>query len=167
MNKPNKAIFLDRDGVINKERSTYVKTVSELEIFSGVASAVKKLKDAGFLVIIVTNQSAVNRGLTNHDNVNDIHFNIQEYFRKNDTFIDGFYYCPHRPDENCSCRKPKPGLLLKAAEELKIDLQSSWMIGDSDSDIQAAKLAGCKSIKINAETSLTSAIQTILSSIGS
>ena len=167
MNKPNKAIFLDRDGVINKERSTYVKTVSELEIFSGVANSVKKLKDAGFLVIVVTNQSAVNRGLTNHNNINNIHFNIQEYFKKNGTLIDGFYYCPHRPDENCYCRKPKPGLLLKAAEELKIDLKSSWMVGDSDSDIQAAKLAGCKSIKISAEMSFTSAIQTILSSVGS
>lgn len=162
MDKPNKAIFLDRDGVINKERSTYVKTVSELEIFSGVANSVKKLKDAGFLVVVVTNQSAVNRGLTNHDNINDIHLYLQEYFRKNDTFVDGFYYCPHRPDENCYCRKPKPGLLLKAVEELKIDLKSSWMIGDSDSDIQAAKLVGCKSIKIGADMSLASAIQRIL-----
>ena len=167
MNKPNKAIFLDRDGVINKERSTYVKTISELEIFSGVANSVKKLKDAGFLVVVVTNQSAVNRGLTNHDNINDIHLYLQEYFRKNGTFIDGFYYCPHRPDENCYCRKPKPGLLLKAVEELKIDLKASWMIGDSDSDIQAAKLAGCKSIKIGVDMSFASAIRKILNSIDS
>jgi D-glycero-D-manno-heptose 1,7-bisphosphate phosphatase len=162
MSKSNKAIFLDRDGVINKEKSTYVKTVSELEIFSGIANSIKKLKDAGFLVIVITNQSAVNRGLTNHDNVNYIHFNIQEYLRKNGTFIDKFYYCPHRPDENCSCRKPKPGLLLKAAGELNIDLNSSWMIGDSDSDIEAAKSAGCKSIKINSDISFTSAVKIIL-----
>ena len=167
MNKPNKAIFLDRDGVINKERSTYVKTISELEIFSGVANSVKKLKDAGFLVVVVTNQSAVNRCLTNHDNINDIHLYLQEYFRKNGTFIDGFYYCPHRPDENCYCRKPKPGLLLKVVEELKIDLKASWMIGDSDSDIQAAKLAGCKSIKISVDMSFASAIRKILNSIDS
>lgn len=165
MNKPNKAIFLDRDGVINKDKSTYVKTVSELEIFSDVAKSIKKLKDAGFLVIVITNQSAINRGLTNHDNVNDIHTNIQEYFQKNGTFIDKFYYCPHRPDENCSCRKPKPGLLLKAAGDLNLDLNSSWMIGDSDSDIEAAKSAGCKSIKISKDILLTSAVQRILNSI--
>lgn len=160
--KANRAIFLDRDGVINKEKSTYVKTVSELEIFSGVENSIKKLKDAGFLVIVITNQSAVNRGLTNHDNINDIHYNIQEYLQKNGTFIDKFYYCPHRPDENCSCRKPKPGLLLKAVEDLNIDLNSSWMIGDSDSDIEAAKSTGCKSIKINSYTSFDSAVQRIL-----
>lgn len=167
MNKHNKAIFLDRDGVINKEKSTYVKTVSELEIFPNVENSVRKLKDAGFLIIVVTNQSAINRGLTNHHNISEIHSNIQEHFKKNNTSIDGFYYCPHRPDENCSCRKPKPGLLLKAADELKIDLKSSWMIGDNDSDVEAAESAGCRSIKINHDVSFATAVQQILNSIDS
>ena len=164
MNNANKAIFLDRDGVINKERSSYVKSISELEIFTNVANSIKKLKDAGFLVVVITNQSAINRGLTNHENVDAIHSHIQEYFRKNGTLIDKFYYCPHRPDENCFCRKPNPGLLLQAAKDLQIDLRCSWMIGDSDSDIQAAKNAGCKAIKISLEVSLDSAIKEILNS---
>ncbi len=163
MNKLKKAVFLDRDGVINKERTDYVKTISELEILPGITESVKSLKDAGFLVIVITNQSAVNRGLTNHDNIRDIHFAIQEYFKKNGTSIDAFFYCPHRPDENCDCRKPKAGLLLKATDEFNIDLKSSWLIGDKDSDLQAAKIAGCKSIKIQPNGALREVVQTILS----
>ncbi|MGI0073207.1 MAG: D-glycero-alpha-D-manno-heptose-1,7-bisphosphate 7-phosphatase [Nitrosotalea sp.] len=162
MSRLYRAVFLDRDGVINKERSDYVKTISELEILPGVEKSIKKLRDAGYLVVVITNQSAINRGLTSHENVHRIHSVIQEYFKKNGTLIDGFYYCPHRPDEKCYCRKPNPGLLLKAVEDLKIDPKSSWMIGDSDSDIQAAKLAGCKSVKISPEVSLNTAIQNIL-----
>lgn len=163
MNELHKAIFLDRDGVINKERNDYVKTVSELEIFPGVGESVKQLKDAGFHVIVITNQSAVNRGLTNHNNIRDIHSTIQECLRRSGTSIDGFFYCPHRPDENCECRKPKAGLLLQAAYEFKIDLKSSWMIGDNDIDVQAAKLVGCNAIKIDDKITLNDAIQNILS----
>jgi D-glycero-D-manno-heptose 1,7-bisphosphate phosphatase len=163
MNKLHKAIFLDRDGVINKERIDYVKTPSELEILSGVAESIKQLKDAGFLIIVITNQSAINRGLTNHDSVKNIHITIQEYCKRNGTSIDAFFYCPHRPDENCNCRKPKAGLLLRAINEFKINLKSSWMIGDNDSDLEAAKLAGCNSIKIQPNGGLSKAVQTILS----
>ena len=158
----NKAVFLDRDGVINKERSDYVKTVSELEILSNISRSIKLLKDAGFLVIVITNQSAINRGLTTHENVKNVHNTIQEFLKKNGTAVDGFYYCPHISEENCFCRKPKPGLLQKAAQEFDIELKSSWMIGNNDSDVEAAINAGCKAIKINTKKTLENAIFEIL-----
>ncbi len=165
MDKFTRAIFLDRDGVINRERTDYVKSVSELEILPGVAESIKKLKDAGFIIIVITNQSAINRGLTNHDNVKNIHTTIQDYCKKNGTLIDAFFYCPHRPDENCMCRKPNAGLLLRASVEFNIDLKSSWMIGDRDSDLQAAKLAGCNFIKIQSNGELKHVIQTLLMNV--
>ena len=161
MNKLHKTVFLDRDGVINKNRSDYIKTVEELTILD-IIDSIKKLKDSGFLVVVISNQSAINRGLTNHKNVQEIHAVIQEYLKKNGTQIDAFYYCPHRPDENCSCRKPKTGLLKKAVNDLKIDLKSSWMIGDGDSDIEAAQEVGCKAIKITKNLRLKEAVESIL-----
>ena len=157
-----KAVFVDRDGVINQERSDYVKTISELEIYPNVAKNITLLKDAGFLVIVITNQSAVNRGIVTHEMINQIHNSIQDHLKKYGTFLDGFYYCPHTPNENCNCRKPKSGLLQKAILELNIDLNSSWMIGDSDSDIEAADSIGCKAIKISGNFSLDNAVKKIL-----
>ena len=163
MNNLYKTVFLDRDGIINKNRPDYVKTIDELEILE-VAESIKKLKDNGFLVVVISNQSAINRGLTNHENVKQIHSTIQEYLKKNGTKIDAFYYCPHRPDEDCDCRKPKPGLFKKAIAELKIDPKSSWLVGDRDSDIQAGQSVGCKTIKIAENARLNEAIQRILNS---
>lgn len=160
-----KAIFLDRDGVVNKNRRDYVKNISELEILPNVSESIKKLKDFGFLVLVITNQSAINRGMTSHEDLEKIHETIQMYLKTNETFIDAFYYCPHKPEENCVCRKPKPGLLIKAAKELKIDLRSSWMIGDQDSDVEAGDLAGCNSIKICPGFELRDAVEVIIESI--
>lgn len=160
----NKAVFFDRDGVINKERKDYVKTVDELELFPGIATHLKKLKEAGFLLAIVTNQSAINRGLTNHKNVQEIHMTIQNFLNRNGTSIDGFYVCPHRPDEGCQCRKPEPGLLFEAARELHINLKSSWFIGDKESDILASKKAGCMSLKIDTSMTFENAVNHILQS---
>jgi len=157
-----KTVFVDRDGVINQERSDYVKSISELEIYPNVAKNIKLLKDAGFLVIVITNQSAVNRGIVTHETINQIHNSIQDHLKKYGTFLDGFYYCPHTPNENCNCRKPKSGLLQQAILELNIDLNSSWMIGDRDSDIEAAISIGCKAIKINDNFSLDNAVEKIL-----
>ena len=162
MNNLKRAIFFDRDGVINKERKDYVKTVAELEIFSNIVEPIKRFRNAGFLIIVITNQSAINRGLTTDEEINQIHATIQNFLRKNGTMIDRFYYCSHRPDENCICRKPKPGLFLIAAAQMNIDLKSSWMIGYKDSDLQAATVAGCKSIKITNETNLVKATELIL-----
>lgn len=162
MNDLKKAVFFDRDGVINKERKDYVKTIHELEIFPNVAKAIKLLKNQGFFIVVVSNQSAINRGLTSHDNVKAIHNKLQEFLQQNETSIDAFYYCPHRPDENCECRKPKPGLLLKAIKELKIDPSQSWIIGNNESDITAGKNVGCRTIKVDSPTNLDAAIEQIL-----
>lgn len=162
MNNFRKAIFLDRDGVLNRERKDYVKNISELEIFPEIEIPIKKLKKNGFLLIIITNQSAINRGIITLDNVQQIHQYIQNYLRKFEIEIDGFFICPHRPDENCMCRKPKSGLILRAIDEFKIDIKSSWMIGDNDSDIIAAKNIGCKAIKIEKGLNFNQAVEKVL-----
>jgi D,D-heptose 1,7-bisphosphate phosphatase len=162
MSDLQKCVFLDRDGVINKERTDYVKNILELEIFSEITESIKKLKINGFLVIIITNQSAINRGLTSHEDIEKIHNAIQVFLKQNNTFVDGFYYCPHRPDENCDCRKPKPGLILRAAKERKIDLTKSWMVGDNESDLKAGISAGCKVKKVDSKNKLDSIVKDIL-----
>ena len=156
------AIFLDRDGVVNQERKDYVKSISEFKIFESVPSAINLLKKNGFLIILVTNQSAINRGLITTDILNEIHDYLQDYLSKYNATIDAIYFCPHKPDENCDCRKPKPGLILKAAKELDIDLTQSWFIGDSQSDIDAAKIVGCKSFLVDEKRNLNEAVQEIL-----
>ena len=162
MTNLHKAIFFDRDGVLNKERKDYVKIHSELEIFPNIGHLIKKLTDAGFLIIVITNQSAINRGFTSHENLSEIHSKLQKFLQKNDTKIDSFYYCPHTPNENCDCRKPNPGLILRAVDEFKINLQKSWMIGDNDTDIQAAINSGCKYFKINSNHELPQIVKKIL-----
>ena len=153
------AIFLDRDGVINQERKDYVKNLNEFKIFSGVAEAIDLLRKKNFLIIIITNQSAINRKLLDINTLENIHIFFQEYLKKNNTSVDAIYYCPHLPEENCSCRKPKPGLILNAAKDLKIDLKKSWMIGDSQKDIEAASNAGCNSILLKSNQNLLDVIK--------
>lgn len=149
-----KAIFLDRDGVINKERKDYVKSIKEFQILDDIPKAIKMLKNSGFLIIVITNQSAINRGLVKIETLNEIHDFLQQILKENNTSIDDFYFCPHRPDENCYCRKPNPGMLEKAAQEHDIDMNQSFLIGDSLSDIQAAQKAGCKGILLNQNQNL-------------
>jgi len=145
----NKAVFLDRDGVINKERKDYVKSIKEFQILDNIPKAIKMLKEEGFLIIVITNQSAINRGLITIETLNEIHNHLQKILKNNNTSIDDFYFCPHRPDENCQCRKPNPGMLVKATQEHDINMNQSFMIGNSLTDIQAAQKAGCKGILLN------------------
>ena len=142
----HKAIFLDRDGVINEERKDYVKNIDEFKLIKNSLNAIKFLKEKNFLVIIITNQSAINRGLLSIERLNEIHESLINKLGELNSSLDGIYFCPHKPEENCLCRKPKPGLILKAAKEHDIDLKNSCMIGDSQKDILAAKNAGCKGI---------------------
>ncbi len=164
MNKKQKAIFLDRDGVLNKNKDDYVKNISELEIFPFISEPIRKFQSAEFKIIVITNQSAINRGLMTEKNLNEIHEKIQSFLIQNNTKIDYFYYCPHTPNENCSCRKPKSGLLLKAIDDFSIDVNNSWFIGDRDSDIQAGKSVGCNTLKIQNDVNLEKAAHLILES---
>lgn len=156
------AIFLDRDGVINQERKDYVKNLNEFLILDGVVDAIKILKQNNFLVIIITNQSAINRNLLSVDMLDKIHAYLQDYLKKNGTYIDAVYYCPHLPEDNCSCRKPKPGLLLQAAHDFQINFKKSWMIGNSMSDIDAAKTVGCNGILLEKGQNLFQAVKKLV-----
>ncbi len=165
MTEKRKAIFLDRDGVLNKNKDDYVKNISELEIFPFISGPIKKLQSAGFKIIVITNQSAINRGLMTKKHLNEIHEKIQSFLIQHNTKIDYFYYCPHTPAEHCSCRKPKTGLLLKAIDDFSINVNNSWFIGDRDSDIQAGQSVGCKTLKIQNDINLEKAVRLILKSI--
>ena len=149
-----KAIFLDRDGVINLEKKDYVKSIKEFQMIDNVPKAIATLKEKGFLIIVITNQSAINRKLLTIEVLNEIHNHLQKILKDNNTSIDYFYFCPHRPDEKCKCRKPSPGMILKAAQEHDIDMNQSFMIGDSLTDIQAAEKAGCEGILLNQNQTL-------------
>ena len=161
MIKKNKAIFLDRDGVLNKKREDYVKSIKELEIFPNIAEEISKLKMKGFLIIVITNQSVINRQIITIKELEEIHLTIQKFLKKSKTCIDKFYFCPHRPDENCECRKPNPGLIKQAINEFSIDASKSWMIGDSITDIQAGEKAGCETIFLKQNDSFTNVLKII------
>jgi len=158
-----KAVFLDRDGVLTRERPDYVKTQEELEILPGIGPPLRALRDRGFRLIIVTNQSVVGRRLTTHDEVGRIHEKLKSELKRMGCFVDGIYYCPHLPGEGCSCRKPEPGLILRAAEDLGIDIATSWMIGDKEIDLEAAKRAGCRGIRVQTNVGgLQNAVSSII-----
>ena len=145
-----KAAFLDRDGVINQKlpEGQYVTCWEEMKFLPGVIEAIASLNRAGFHVVVVSNQRCIAKGLLTTDDLDLIHERMRKGFASDGALIDGIYYCSHDEHPPCGCRKPAPGLLLKAAIEHEIDLTSSWMIGDSDVDIGAGKSAGCKTVRI-------------------
>lgn len=144
----SRAVFFDRDGVLTRERPDYVKTPEELEILPGIKTPLLEIQKRGFRIVIITNQSVVGRGLTTEYEMSRIHEKLRGELARFGCKIDGIYYCPHRPEEECTCRKPQPGLILKASRELSIDTTRSWMIGDKEIDLEAAKRAGCRGIRI-------------------
>lgn len=159
-----KAVFLDRDGVINKKppEQDYVKKWEEFFMLPDVERAIKKIKDAGYLVVIITNQRGVARGLMTEETVNEIHDNINRELAPFDTSIDAFYWCKHNYDDNCSCRKPAPGLILSAARDLDIDIGRSFMIGDTKTDEECGKNAGIKTYIMPTDDSLLEMVDQIL-----
>ncbi|HKL37338.1 MAG TPA: HAD-IIIA family hydrolase [Bacteroidales bacterium] len=151
-----KAIFLDRDGVINVEK-TFVLSPEEMDLYPGSADAVRRINESGYLAIVVTNQSAVARNYITPEELGNIHDELKRLLAGRGAKADAIYYCPHRErlDEepgnpefimDCECRKPKPGMLYQAADDFDIDLTRSYLIGDSARDILAGKRAGCTTI---------------------
>jgi histidinol-phosphate phosphatase family protein len=140
----NKAVFLDRDGLINKKapEHCYIKSWDEFNFIPGVISSIRRLNELGFLVIVVTNQAGIGRGLMTEEDLKEIHQKMISEIEQNGGRIDAIYYCPHLPEEGCDCRKPAPGMVLRAAEDFNIDLESSILVGDSLTDIQCGVAAG-------------------------
>ena len=157
-----KAVFLDRDGVVN--RLIYYReqgvidspfTTEQFRLFPGVSEAIKKFHEIGYKVILVSNQPGIAKRQMSEQTFEEIRSKMKEELAKEGTFLDGEYYCFHHPEAkieklkaNCECRKPKPGLLLQAAKEMDIDLPHSWMIGDGLTDVKAGKDAGAKTILV-------------------
>jgi len=149
------ALFLDRDGVLIEEVE-YLTRPEQVRLIPGAAAAVRLANDRGWRVVVVSNQSGVARGLFPESIVPEVHRLIAERLREEaGAVVDGFYYCPHHPTEgqggyriDCDCRKPKPGMLLRAADELRINLSESWMVGDRMTDLQAGAAAGCQTILV-------------------
>lgn len=149
-----RAVFLDRDGTINKEVDV-LRRVSQVKLLPGAAKAIKAINKLGFLVIVVTNQPVVARGWLTEKDVEKIHDVLVKRLAKQGARIDAIYYCPHHPDanlkkyrKNCSCRKPKPGMILKAMKKFGISRKGSFMVGDHVWDIMAGKAAGLKTILV-------------------
>ena len=153
-----KAVFLDRDGTINKYVG-FLRNINQFELIEGVAEAIKRINASGYLCIVVTNQPVIARGEVTVPQLEEIHNKMETLLGLEGAYIDGLYYCPHHPHKgfegevlelkfDCECRKPKPGMLLKAAEDFNIDLSKSWMVGDGVNDIKAGENAGCKTCLI-------------------
>jgi len=148
-----RAIFFDRDGVVNVRRvDDYVKTWDEFAFLPDIFSVLPRVREAGYLTILVTNQRGIARSLMSEASLATIHERMQAALQgRTGHRFDAIYYCPHDRDAACDCRKPLPGMLLQAAAEHGIDLAASWMIGDSESDIEAGIAAGCRTVRVTAQ----------------
>lgn len=156
-----KAIFLDRDGTINKYVG-FLRKEEEFELLPGVAEALKKINQSGYLAIVITNQPVIARGEVTFEGLEIIHNKMETLLGKEGAYLDGIYFCPHHPHKgyegevpelkiDCDCRKPKPGMLMKAADDFNIDLSQSYMVGDGENDIKAGMAVGCKTVLLNTE----------------
>ncbi|MBS4062032.1 MAG: D-glycero-beta-D-manno-heptose 1,7-bisphosphate 7-phosphatase [Bacteroidetes bacterium] len=142
------AVFLDRDGTINEDCG-YLGDPKQVRILPGVTEALTLLKEHRWLLVVVSNQSGIGRGYYGKDDLRAVREVIEMQLSAQGLTLDGAYFCPHAPDEKCACRKPEPGLLLQAADDLDIDLKRSWMIGDKFSDVEAGKRAGCRAVLVD------------------
>ena len=167
-----KAIFLDRDGTINKYVG-FLRNIDQFELTDSSAEAIKTINKSDYLTIVVTNQPVIARGEVSFEQLDEIHQKMETLLGKEGAFIDGLYFCPHHPDAgfegevkelkiDCNCRKPKPGMLFQAAKDFNIDLSQSFMIGDSDNDMAAGSAAGCKCIRIDRDGDLLKAVKQAL-----
>jgi len=149
MSDQNKAIFLDRDGVINKE-VIHLSDPKNFEFIEGSIEALKILKQKSFLLIVITNQAGIARGLFTEETLMAIHDKMRNILNKNNIQLDDIYYCPHHPEftGSCDCRKPNPGMILKAQSKYNIDLTNSFMVGDTLNDIQTGITVKCKTVLV-------------------
>lgn len=161
LKQKQRAIFLDRDGTINGYVG-FLRNIDEFELLPGVAEAIKKINESGFLAIVATNQPVIARGEVTVSELKEIHNKMETLLGAEGAYLDAIYYCPHHPHHgypgevevlkiDCECRKPKPGMLLRAAKDFNIDLSQSWMIGDGENDVKAGKAAGCRTALIGTE----------------
>lgn len=156
LNSKQKAVFLDRDGTINKYKGI-LANIDDFELEDSAAAGIKKLNEAGYIVVVITNQPVIARGELSFAGLNEIHKKMETLLGKEGAYVDGIYFCPHHPDcgyegeipelkKKCLCRKPEIGMIKEAAEQYNIDLSKSWFIGDTTIDIQTGKNAGIKTI---------------------
>lgn len=156
-----RAVFLDRDGVICENRPDHVKSWSEFRFLPGALLALRRLAATPFRIVVVTNQAIVHRGTVPASAVEEIHERMARAVRRFGGRLDAIYCCPHRPEEGCPCRKPKPGLLLQAARDLGIQLEGSYLIGDALTDMEAALAVGCQPILVRTGRGAAQAEQVI------
>lgn len=143
-----RVLFLDRDGVINEDREDYVKSWEEFRFIRGIRPALKKIKEVGIPVVVITNQSVIGRGMVSEIDLSALHGRMATAIKKAGGEILKIYYCPHHPEAHCSCRKPRIGMLKKAAREWNLDLKKCLFVGDSLKDLQAGKRAGCHTLLV-------------------
>lgn len=157
---PKPCVFLDRDGTVNVD-TNYLYRIEDWQWTPSAREAILQWNQAGFLVVIITNQSGIGRGYYTAQDVEKLHAWVQEELKPLGAHIDGFFFCDHVPETKCDCRKPSPAMLLKAAELLNIDLARSWMIGDKEIDAQAGKAAGVQTIRVEKDSGLAEAMHAI------
>jgi D,D-heptose 1,7-bisphosphate phosphatase len=157
-----KAIFLDRDNTLIRDTTGYFHDTGNVAFLPGVPEGLKKLQDAGFSLFVVTNQSGIGRGYFPESDTVAVHQKIIDLLKKEDVIIEKIYYCPHAPEENCACRKPKPFLVLKAAQEYGIDLAKSFFIGDHMKDMEAGRSAGTMTVLVGSPENISSPVIDIL-----
>ncbi|HEV2728594.1 MAG TPA: HAD family hydrolase [Terriglobales bacterium] len=155
----NRAVFLDRDGVINQKApgEGYVTTWEQIHFLPDSAKAISLLNRAGFLVIVVTNQRCVAKGLITIRDLETLHRRMCEKLAMESATVDAIFYCPHQIEPPCACRKPAPGMFFEAAKAHQIALNNSWMVGDSEIDVKAGRNAGCKTARLSDSTQDASA----------
>ena len=161
LSNKQKAVFLDRDGTINKYVG-FLKDIEEFELIDGVCEAIREINKSGYLAVVVTNQPVIARGEVTYEELEEIHNKMETLLGKEGAYVDAIYFCPHHPHSGyegeikelkfeCECRKPKPGMLLQAAKDFNINLSESWMVGDGENDVIAGLAAGCKAFQLGKE----------------
>jgi histidinol-phosphate phosphatase family protein len=143
-----RVVFLDRDGVINRNRDDYVKSVDEFELIPGALEGIRELNQAGWKVVVISNQACVGKGILSDEALAEIDSHMVAVILRAGGQIEASYYCVHTPDEGCDCRKPEPGLILKAGRELGFDPKGSVFVGDAAGDVLAGRLAGCRTVVV-------------------